>query len=200
MFVKEPFDCCYGAEGGENLLLTTEDNIKLADFGLAFSLQVNHLSMTASDGAATDECGTLLYTAPEVLLGVRYGRGADIWSLACTLVEMLTCNPPHQNILSEYARKKDIGAMESFRRRMSSTQPSDQLEYSGTLLTPTASEEIRLLLDCLFTKEREHRPKIDDILNLFSNTDADTEVSIDLQKVLSLKKEISMNLSNYSKN
>ncbi|EJW77661.1 hypothetical protein WUBG_11433, partial [Wuchereria bancrofti] len=43
--------------------------------------------------------GTPNYMAPEVVLGhTRHGRKADIWSVGCTLVEMLTAKSPWNNL------------------------------------------------------------------------------------------------------
>lgn len=63
-----------------NLLLNSECQLKLADFGLARSLS----SLLADDGSVavlTDYVATRWYRAPEILLGsARYTYGVDMWS------------------------------------------------------------------------------------------------------------------------
>uniref|UniRef100_A0A914VUH1 Protein kinase domain-containing protein n=1 Tax=Plectus sambesii TaxID=2011161 RepID=A0A914VUH1_9BILA len=63
----------------DNLLLTIDNNVKLADFGLAHGLVVNNDSYTISQSAPSGFHGTIIYAAPEVLTGETYGRRADIW-------------------------------------------------------------------------------------------------------------------------
>ena len=36
--------------------------------------------------------------SPEVMAGHKYGRKIDIWSLGCSIIEMLTCKPPWSDI------------------------------------------------------------------------------------------------------
>lgn len=70
----------------QNLLISKEGSIKLADFGLAraFGIPIRMY---------THEVVTLWYRAPEVLLGAsRYSTPIDIWSVACIFAEMATGN------------------------------------------------------------------------------------------------------------
>lgn len=76
---------------GSNVLLDQFGNIKVADFGLSRRIQI-----TGSKGESNvlSYCGTPYWMAPEVIRGEGYERRADIWSLGCTSVEMLTGSPP----------------------------------------------------------------------------------------------------------
>lgn len=71
----------------QNLLLTKEGSLKLADFGLAraFGIPVHTYS---------NEVVTLWYRPPDVLLGsTQYGTSIDIWSAGCILAELFTNRP-----------------------------------------------------------------------------------------------------------
>jgi serine/threonine protein kinase len=71
----------------QNLLITNELILKLADFGLSrmFSLPM---------GKMTHEIITLWYRPPEVLLGLEnYTTKVDSWSIGCILAEMLLEKP-----------------------------------------------------------------------------------------------------------
>lgn len=61
----------------ENVLLATNGDVKLSDFGLGY-LRTSSLH----DGVLQTTCGTPNYVAPEVLMRRGYlGAPADIWSL-----------------------------------------------------------------------------------------------------------------------
>ncbi|XP_070187854.1 mitogen-activated protein kinase kinase kinase 2-like [Littorina saxatilis] len=73
-----------------NVLRDTQGNVKLGDFGASKRLQV-----IASATGLKSVVGTPHWMAPEVINGDGYGRKADVWSVGCTLVEMLTGKPPY---------------------------------------------------------------------------------------------------------
>ncbi|KAH7829476.1 putative Serine/threonine protein kinase STE11 B (STE11B) [Monocercomonoides exilis] len=78
-----------------NCLVTGEGVIKLADFGCSKTIET---VMSYGQGCAT-LCGTPYYMAPEVIRQQRnVGRRSDIWSLGCTVIEMLTGKPPYSDI------------------------------------------------------------------------------------------------------
>ncbi|XP_062383616.1 mitogen-activated protein kinase kinase kinase 2 isoform X2 [Sardina pilchardus] len=75
---------------GANILRDSAGNVKLGDFGASRRLQTICLSGTGIKSVT----GTPYWMSPEVISGEGYGRKADIWSVGCTVVEMLTERPP----------------------------------------------------------------------------------------------------------
>lgn len=59
--------------------------IKLADFGL---------SKVIWDQKTMTPCGTVGYTAPEIVKDERYSKSVDMWALGCVLYTMLCGFPP----------------------------------------------------------------------------------------------------------
>jgi len=72
----------------QNLLIDKDDNLKLADFGLARAFGIPLRTYT-------HEVVTLWYRAPEVLLGSRhYSTAIDMWSVGCIFAEMVLRGSP----------------------------------------------------------------------------------------------------------
>ncbi|XP_053543341.1 ribosomal protein S6 kinase-related protein isoform X3 [Ictalurus punctatus] len=77
----------------ENILLTDQGHVCLADFGLSRRLERGEKAFTI--------CGTIQYMAPEVLTGGPYSHAADWWSLGILLYtlaagELLCKTPMHR--------------------------------------------------------------------------------------------------------
>ncbi|KAA6404394.1 MAG: putative Cytokinesis protein sepH [Streblomastix strix] len=76
---------------GANILVAGNfGQVKLADFGV---------SMKSSDqnkeGAEENVAGTPYWMAPEIIELKGATQASDIWSLGCTIIEMLTGSPPY---------------------------------------------------------------------------------------------------------
>ncbi|KAL2339840.1 hypothetical protein Fmac_007780 [Flemingia macrophylla] len=73
-----------------NILVDASGSVKLADFGLAKATKLNDVKSMK---------GTAFWMAPEVVKGKNQGYGlpADMWSLGCTVLEMLTGQLPYFN-------------------------------------------------------------------------------------------------------
>lgn len=74
---------------GANLLLTIDGVCKLGDFGAATVIE--------AQGEATGDVsvvGTPNWMAPEVISQLGHSEKADIWSLCCSVMEMLTAQAP----------------------------------------------------------------------------------------------------------
>ncbi|KHN26046.1 Mitogen-activated protein kinase kinase kinase 1 [Glycine soja] len=74
-----------------NILVDANGSVKLADFGLAKATKLNDVKSCK---------GTAFWMAPEVVKGKSrgYGLPADIWSLGCTVLEMLTGEFPYSHL------------------------------------------------------------------------------------------------------
>lgn len=74
-----------------NILVDASGSVKLADFGLAKATKLNDVKSCK---------GTAFWMAPEVVnrKGSGYGLAADIWSLGCTVLEMLTRKLPYAHL------------------------------------------------------------------------------------------------------
>ena len=96
-------------------LLIHKGTVKLADFGCAVSSLADSSGKSAGlEGAI----GTTIYMAPEVMGGADaadnggasavtskgYGRKADVWSLALSIIEMATAEPPFRSAASAIYR------------------------------------------------------------------------------------------------
>ncbi|KAF9024820.1 Pkinase-domain-containing protein [Hymenopellis radicata] len=72
----------------QNLLIDSENNLKLGDFGLARAFGIPMRTYT-------HEVVTLWYRAPEILLGSRhYSTAVDMWSVGVIFAEMATQGQP----------------------------------------------------------------------------------------------------------
>ncbi|KAI9021091.1 kinase-like domain-containing protein, partial [Hyaloraphidium curvatum] len=121
-----------------NLLLTDKGDLKIADFGLAVKIET-------IDGEQKTMCGTPNYISPEIVSRQPYGLAADVWSLGCLLVTLLTGKPPFEseavkNTLDKVAR----------------------VDYE---LPSFVSDVARKLVDQLLQKDPQRRPSLRRILS-----------------------------------
>jgi len=73
---------------GANILTTKEGLVKLADFGVATRLDAEVFKEQSV-------VGTPYWMAPEVIEMAGVSAASDIWSVGCTVVELLTGSPPY---------------------------------------------------------------------------------------------------------
>ena len=77
-------------------MIDKHSNVKLADFGVA-SRKVPH-AMSDCDEAEPEVVGTAYWMAPEMIQQERPTELSDIWSVGCTLLELLTGDPPYADL------------------------------------------------------------------------------------------------------
>lgn len=90
----------------DNLLLDAADDdchgLRIADFG--FAKKVNR------NGRLKSRCGTPAYVAPEICVGVEYGKGVDVWSCGVILYLLLSGKIPF-TVKRKPGKKHDLKAL-----------------------------------------------------------------------------------------
>ncbi|CAN0292189.1 unnamed protein product, partial [Laminaria digitata] len=73
---------------GANILTTKHGLVKLADFGVAMKLSDKQIS-------DMDVVGTPYWMAPEIIEMTGTTTACDVWSVGCTIIELLEGKPPY---------------------------------------------------------------------------------------------------------
>lgn len=138
-----------------NILINSDVNIKICDFGLARSLA---LGKEGSLPVLTDYVATRWYRAPEILLGsTKYSKAADLWSVGCILGELLMGKAlfPGTSTLNQLNKilevtgkpsKEDITALQSdLANTMLETIPSIKTKSLKNLFKNASTNALDLL-------------------------------------------------------
>lgn len=125
-------------------LVSSEDDserVVVADFGLAFIANHRDVGRLTREGLMS---GTPAYVSPEQALGRRLSTASDIYSLGCTLFEMLTGRPP-------FVGENEVDVV---------TKHLFSLPKKASQACPEASIPVALdeLLDRMLAKRPEERP------------------------------------------
>ncbi|CAO3682069.1 unnamed protein product [Rhizopus microsporus] len=124
-----------------NILTTKTGGLKLTDFGVSLSLKMK------DDETTGEPAGTPNWMAPEVIKLAGASTKSDIWSLGCTIVEMLTGKPPYAGMHSFAAMYKIV--------------EDDEPPIPKNL---NLSEEAREFLTSCFRKDPKDRPSAYDLM------------------------------------
>lgn len=125
------------------MLTTKEGMIKVADFGVA-TLTKSRLS---GDMSSDNVLGSPYWMAPEIIQMESSHTSSDIWSLGCTIIELMTGEPP-------YYHMPQLSAMYHIAE---TTEPPPFPE--------NISEELRDFLTKCFERDPMKRPSAVELLN-----------------------------------
>ncbi|KAI0703621.1 hypothetical protein BC835DRAFT_1262731 [Cytidiella melzeri] len=81
---------------GANMLVDNKGGIKISDFGISKKVEDNLLPGHRAHRPSLQ--GSVFWMAPEVVKQTAYTRKADIWSVGCLVVEMLTGEHPYPQL------------------------------------------------------------------------------------------------------
>ncbi|PNS17015.1 hypothetical protein CAC42_4979 [Sphaceloma murrayae] len=138
---------------GANILVDNHGSVKISDFGISKRVESTLRTSSAAAGVKgragprVSLQGSVFWMAPEVVKQTAYTRKADIWSLGCLIVEMMTGSHPHPNCTQLQAIFKIGGSGEA--------RPD---------IPATATKEVRTFLERTFEIEHEKRPTADELL------------------------------------
>ncbi|KAK2033342.1 hypothetical protein LX32DRAFT_106753 [Colletotrichum zoysiae] len=77
---------------GANILTTKDGKVKLADFGVSTS------TLAGGQDKEAQVVGTPYWMAPEIIQLSGASPASDIWSVGCTVIELLQGKPPYHNL------------------------------------------------------------------------------------------------------
>lgn len=125
----------------ENILITSNYNIKLADFGFSRYTVDSHGKKQTSE----TYCGSLSYAAPEILRGLPYHpKVADIWSIGVILYIMLNKAMPFDDTNIKRLYEQQTNKRWRFRAKVIDIL-SDQVKKLMThLLEPDVAKRWRV--------------------------------------------------------
>ncbi|KAF2089839.1 MAP kinase-like protein [Saccharata proteae CBS 121410] len=137
---------------GANILVDNKGRVKISDFGI--SKRVEASTLLSSNGPSGKKGanrvslqGSVFWMAPEVVKQTAYTLKADIWSLGCLIVEMLTGARPHADCTQLQAIFKIGGG-----------------GNASPKVPDAASEEARQFLKRTFEIDHEMRPTAEELL------------------------------------
>lgn len=132
---------------GANILVDNKGTIKISDFGISKKLEQSHILGNATNNRHRPSLqGSVFWMAPEVVKQTEYTLKADIWSLGCLVVEMMTGNHPFP----------DCSQLQAI------------FKIGGGTASPTipehASEEAQSFLRQTFELNHDLRPSADELM------------------------------------
>ncbi|KAJ2503493.1 Protein kinase of the Mitotic Exit Network [Coemansia sp. RSA 1972] len=123
-----------------NILTTKNGNTKLTDFGVSLNLKLRR-----PDDASL-VAGTPYWMAPEIIQLEGACTASDIWSLGCTVIELLTGKPPYSGLMQMAALYRIV-------------------EDEHPPIPDGISEELKNFLLLCFRKEPSDRPTAAELMN-----------------------------------
>ncbi|XP_013175313.1 PREDICTED: testis-specific serine/threonine-protein kinase 1-like isoform X1 [Papilio xuthus] len=125
----------------ENVLLTANKNAKLSDFGFARTC----VDKKMKDVHSETFCGSLSYTAPEILHGCPYfPKPTDIWSLGVVVYVMLNRAMPFEDKHIKQLYQAQINRNWRFRSRYADTLSDNCKRLVALMLEPNYQNRIKV--------------------------------------------------------
>ena len=118
-----------------------EAKVRIADLGSAYKLQ-------SPTDTSSFKIGTPGYVAPEILEGLPYSFGCDVWSLGCLLHVLLSATPPF---------------WDEDRKERNRKVCNDPLDLQQNQYTAKLSDSCKEFLFLVLAKDPRQRPTIEQV-------------------------------------
>ncbi|THU44913.1 hypothetical protein C4D60_Mb02t12390 [Musa balbisiana] len=133
----------------DNILLDSNFNPKLSDFGLAMDVSTDRDSYVKADGI----CGTFGYLAPEYFVSGLVNHKIDVFGFGVVLLELLSGKRASQIIL---ASKENNQTSQPSEENSQTSQPSEEISEDVHQPTGQSFQEI-FISSCLTGYTKLHR-------------------------------------------
>jgi mitogen-activated protein kinase kinase kinase len=132
---------------GANILVDNKGTIKISDFGISKKLEASNILGGANNNKHRPSLqGSVFWMAPEVVKQTSHTKKADIWSLGCLVIEMMTGTHPFPDC----------------------TQLQAIFKIGGAKAAPTipdhATDDAKEFLSKTFEMDHEKRPGADELM------------------------------------
>lgn len=125
----------------ENILVTTNYNIKIADFGFARILLDEHMNSELSKTF----CGSLQYAAPEIIKGTPYNpKVSDVWAMGVVVFTMLNKSMPFDDDNAKSLYNNQIKKKWRFRTKVVDKLTFECKSLVKQMLEPVAAKRIEV--------------------------------------------------------
>lgn len=132
---------------GANILVDNKGTVKISDFGISKKLEATNILNGANNSKNRPSLqGSVFWMAPEVVKQTSYTRKADIWSLGCLVVEMMTGTHPFPDCSQLQAIFKIGGGK------------------AAPTIPDNASEDAKTFLSQTFEMDHNLRPSADELM------------------------------------
>lgn len=128
-----------------NILVDDRGTIKLADFGS--SKRIGSMELMSNHNHSLR--GTPYFMAPEVIMQTGHGYKADIWSVGCTILQMVTGQPPWKSL--------KLGSPAALMFHIANAEAPPPLP-------PVLSSDLETLLLATFSRDTRKRPTASELL------------------------------------
>ena len=133
-----------------NILVSSSGHVKIADLGI-----ISHSMESVTVSEASTFCGTLLYMAPERLMGESYTYSSDVWSFGIMLFQLVEGHVPYRQRNGFFALLNDI-----------TNQPVPAMGAQGVQMCAPCSPGLVGMVSACLEKEPNSRPNSSSLLDL----------------------------------